>query len=201
MMKRLSLLIAACFLIAGCGKVSVKTGAIITCPLCNRTILNNVKTLKVPKEKASNYQVYEKREFCTECKTELISVVRNYMEAFNNQDVATIFSIFSEKSQRVANEMAEKSTGEYHRKILSDPNIDESKKENVRLALENLFKYPIYDAQFQVLNIQEVRFRSPEREDIPKNPVWVKVDSPLLSYGIHFLLIKENGQWKIREIT
>jgi hypothetical protein len=188
------------------GKVSVKTGAIITCPLCNRTILNNVKTLKVPKEEASNYRVFEKSEFCEECKTEVISTVRNYMEAFNNQDVATIFSIFSEKSQRVANEMAEKSTGEYYRKILSGPNVSESGKENVRRALENPFKYPISDAQFEVLSIEDVRFTSPEREDRAKSPVWVRVDSPSFPYSlhlnsIHFLLIKENGQWRIREIT
>jgi hypothetical protein len=194
------------FLLAGCGlgKIEVKSGEKITCRLCGRTISENIKTLKVPKEEARNYRVVKKSEFCENCRSEVISTVRRYMEAFNNQDTATIYSLFAEKSQRAAEEMAGKSTGEYYRQILREgPGVDESEKEYARRALAANSKYPVYDAQFEVLTVEEVQFISPEREDMAKSPVWVKVSWSLSPYGghnVYFLLIKENGDWKIRDI-
>jgi len=200
-MYRLRWLICLIFVIvvaAGCGPkmVTVRSGARLTCPLCKRVVFDNVKTFKVTETEATIYRVFVKSEFCQNCKDEIIATVKAYMEAFNNQDVAKIYSLFSGKSQDIADQMAGASTGELYRETLRDPGCGESEKEYARQGLLLNYKFSIHESRFEVLPSTEFRTYSPTTDRLIMVGVKVFTDDKKRC----FPLTKENGEWKILSI-
>jgi len=200
---RLASWLALVCLLGCAAKMQVQEGQKTVCRLCQKVIAQDTRTLSVPKDEARRHKVRVVSDFCTTCTDEVTSAVKRYMASYNDQKTGLIRASFSSQDKRAAEEMAGKSTGDYYREILnSGPGVGQSEKDYARRALSSPpYRYPL-DVSPKLVPVEEGPFRGgmPSEYDRSHSSVYVIVDDPYQSGPIAFLMIKEQGAWKISDI-